>query len=296
VAEPKFTKSDIHLDGVPQTLLMPLLGRAKFSKEAYFPIKDPMAIQLVKALNYNFEELEKRIGYTAISFIVRAHHFDQAIKKYLQAHPNGTIVNLGAGLETAFFRVDNQKLTWIDLDLPEVIHLREKLIPRSNQVHSIAKSILDYSWMEDVKKFGNEFFFFAGGLLFYFNEEEVKALLKEMARRFPKSEFLFDTISSKDLRHGNILLAKSNMADAPLRWPLDDAAGLEQWSSQIKIINQTRYFRGLEIKKALPLFWRVKMFLGDFMSKPHLIHLKFSEGEDQGQSFPSNHLQVEVKV
>lgn len=127
-------KSDVQLTGVPQTLLLPLLSRARFSQESYSPIQDPLAIQLVESINYNFSELEKHLGNSTLFFLARAYHFDQAIKNYLKKNPNGKIVNLGAGLETAFSRVDNQKLTWIDLDLPEVIELRKNLLPESNRV------------------------------------------------------------------------------------------------------------------------------------------------------------------
>lgn len=276
MTENEFKKSDIQLTGVPQTLLMPLLGRAIFSKKPYSPMKDPFAIQLVESLNYDFNVLENKLGNTTLYFMARAYHFDLAIKNYLQKHLNGKIVNLGAGLETAFYRVDNQSMTWIDLDLPEVILLREKLLPQSNRIHSIAKSILDYSWMDDIKKWGNEFFFFAGGLLIYFKEEEVKALLNEMANRFPKSEFFFDTISAKGMYYANKMLAQSNMADALMKWSLDDAALLEHWSSHIKIINQKKYFHDIKFMEGFPLSLRVRMFFYDLMSNPHIIHLKFN--------------------
>lgn len=90
--------------------------------------------------------------------MARAYHFDKAIKEYLSKNPKVIIVNLGAGLKTAFYRVDNGTLKWVDLGLPEVISLREKLLPLTDPNPNIAKSILDYTWMDDIKKLGNEFF------------------------------------------------------------------------------------------------------------------------------------------
>jgi len=118
-------KIKIDLSGVPQTLLLPLLGRAQFSKKSYSPIQDDKAIELVNSLDFDFAKLLKTIGhFTGAWWIARAWHFDQAAKAYLNLYPNATIVNLGAGLDTTFYRIDNKKLTWVDIDLPEVISLR----------------------------------------------------------------------------------------------------------------------------------------------------------------------------
>jgi O-methyltransferase involved in polyketide biosynthesis len=274
--ENKFQKSDIHLEGVPKTLLMPLLGRAKFSKESYSPIRDTLAIQLVESLNYNFDELEKHLSHVTLYFLARAYQFDTAIKDYLIKNPYGKIVNLGAGLETAFFRVDNQKMIWFDLDLPDVILLREKLLPKSDRVYTIAKSLLDYSWIDEIKKHGDEFFFFSGGVLPYFKEEDVKALLIEMGNRLPRSELFFDTISKKGMHYANKMLAQSNMSNASMKWSMDDATLLEGWSSHIKIVDQIRYFQKIKMMKRFPFMQRLTMLFSDLISNPQIIHLKFN--------------------
>jgi O-methyltransferase involved in polyketide biosynthesis len=189
--------------------------------------------------------------------------------------PKGTIVNLGAGLETAFYRVDNQKLTWIDLDLPEVISLRDKLLSNNDRIHQIAKSVLDYSWMDDVKKHSDECFFFAGGLFMYFTEEQIKALLLEMARRFPRSELIFDSISTKGIYYANKMLTQSKMTDALMQWGVDNTNILESWSQQIKIVSQIPYFKGMKTMKGFPFLIRLKMFIYDSMNKSGITHLKF---------------------
>ncbi|EPS50207.1 O-methyltransferase domain-containing protein [Clostridium botulinum A1 str. CFSAN002368] len=85
-------------------------------------------------------------------FVVRAKTFDDAIKNFISKYPNSSIVNLGAGLDTTFFRVDNENLNWYNIDLPDVIELRKKLLPESDREKCIAKSFLDISWFNDIKK------------------------------------------------------------------------------------------------------------------------------------------------
>ncbi|NFR58916.1 class I SAM-dependent methyltransferase [Clostridium botulinum] len=70
----------------------------------------------------------------------------------MSKYPNSAIVNLGAGLDTTFFRVDNGNLNWYNIDLPDVIELRKKLLPESNREKCITKFFLDVSWFNDIKK------------------------------------------------------------------------------------------------------------------------------------------------
>ena len=267
-------KIDINLTGVPQTLLLPLFGRATLSKESYSPLHDAKAVQLVESLNYDFDALAAIAGHISMFWMARAYHFDQAIKNFLQHHPKGVVVSLGAGLETAFHRVDNGQLTWVDLDLPEVIALRQKLLPPSQREHEIAKSVLDFSWMDDVKKLGDEFFFFAGGLFMYFTEEENKRIFTQMAHAFPGSELIFDTISSKGLYHANRML-KQSMRGAVLTWGVDEPDQLATWSPQIKIAAKIPFFSKIKSNYPFPLKQRLKMYLYDWFDKGCVAHLKF---------------------
>ena len=270
-------KINIDLKGVPQTLLLPLLGRALFSKGKNPVIHDERAMLLVKSLDYDFDNLLKRVGGESgtIWWIARAYQFDEAIKKYLKDHPTATIVNLGAGLETVFHRVDNGKLTWIDLDLPEVIQLRGKLLSPIDRVHYIAKSILDYSWMDDIKKFGNELFFVAGGFFMYFTEQQVKSILLEMANRFPNAELVFDSIEKRGLKYANAMLTDVNMNSAVLKWGFDYGIELQQWSLKIKFISQIPYFKNIKMKYDFSFLTRIKMFFYDLSKKGGVIHIKF---------------------
>lgn len=268
-------KINVDLKGVSQTLLLPLLARAKYSQLPYSPIKDERAIKLTQSLNYNFEPIIKELGNIPLWCMARAYHFDEAIKKYLRTHPYATIVNLGAGLETAFYRVDNGMLNWVDVDLPEVIALREKLLPPPTRVRYIAKSILDYSWMDDVKELSTDVFFFAGGFFMYFTPEQVKALFLHMANYFPNSEVIFDNIPIKGINRSNNLLKKIMMKDAVLQWGIENTNTIENWTPKIKIRQSSGYFQSLKTAANLPWYLRLRMYFLDTFHRCGIIHLKF---------------------
>ena len=270
-------KQSIDLQGVSKTLLLPLAARAKYSKKYFSPLHDALAVELVESIDYPFDSLLQGFGDVALILMARAYQFDEAIKKYIQKNPKGTIVNLGAGLDTTFFRVRNPDITWIDLDLPNVIALRNQLLPQSKQVHALAKSVLDYSWMEDLKPFNDSFLFFAGGLVMYFPEQEIKGLFTTMAEQFPGSELVFDTISKRSLYYANKTLKASKMENAVMHWGVDDISVVGEWSSYLQFVDTFALFRGIRMKKGFPCRLRLKMFLYDLGDKSSMAHVRFRD-------------------
>jgi O-methyltransferase involved in polyketide biosynthesis len=269
-------KIDVDLHGVPQTLLIPLFARAKFSQEPNSPLHDQRAIELVNELKYDFNHILKEIPESALFLsMVRAYRCDEAVKEFLKNHPQAVIVNLGAGLETSFYRVDNGQLTWIDLDLPEVIALRRKLLPPPDRVHYIAKSVHDFSWMDDVKQYGNEVFFFAAGFFFYFTEEQVKSIFIHIGDHFPQAELIFDMLSKKGVDSLNIMFKNANDENTLSHWSLDDGKVLETWSPNIKLVSQQSFFKGIKNKSAFPLYMRLRGKIYDLYNLGWYVHLKF---------------------
>ena len=129
-----------------------------------------------------------------ISVCSRMEIFDEVTKKFLEENPDSAIVNLGCGLDTRFARVDNGLVLWYDLDLPEVIEIRKKFFQETERVKFIAKSVLDFSWVDEILK-NKKTLFLAAGLLPYFTEAEVKSIIRTLKNNFPNSELLFEAIS-----------------------------------------------------------------------------------------------------
>ena len=123
-------KVKIKLSGVSQTLLNPLWNRAKISKDYSSLFYDAKAVELIEKIDYDFSTNDKVIpGYLLLLFVARAKQFDDKIRAYIREHPRASVVNIGAGLDTTFYRVDNGTIHWYDLDLPAVIDIRKQLLP-----------------------------------------------------------------------------------------------------------------------------------------------------------------------
>ncbi len=190
----------INLSGISKTLLFPLWGRVRLSKEHNSLINDVKAIEIVEKIDHDFSSYGMFPFESCLPFpfALRAKHFDDKVKQYISKYPHASIVNIGAGLDTTFYRVDNGLIHWYDLDLPNVIELRKLLIPETNRTTCIAKSFLDPSWCADIKRKEEGVFIIIGGVLMYFEELQIKKFLSLLADNLPGAEIVFDVPSKLD--------------------------------------------------------------------------------------------------
>ena len=184
-------KTQIDLSGVPETMLWPLWNRASESQRHERLLADPMAADLVSRIDYDFAG---HFGSPHVFHAIRARVCDDLIGDYLaRTKGNSTVIALGEGLETQLWRVDDNSVNWVSVDLPEAIDTRRRLLPDHPRARLIAASALDADWMQSLPA-STAPFVSAAGLFMYFHEQEVETLLTGLAQRFSGVEVFFDTI------------------------------------------------------------------------------------------------------
>lgn len=181
---------NVELSGVPETMLWTLHDRASEARRPNGILKDPDAVRICDALSI---DLEKRFGPATGMIARRAQIFDAKIRAWMHAHPHGTVVELACGLETQFLRCDNGSVTWLCVDLPESIEVRERFLPPSVRNPSLRISALDNAWMHAVDK-SRPVLISIQGLLMYFSPRDVQRLLVDIATSFPGAELIFDVV------------------------------------------------------------------------------------------------------
>lgn len=179
-----------HLQGVSETLLLALYHRGIESLRRKSIIRDEKALELVASIDYDFS----KFGKAHVGVPIRSKLMDEIVLNFLQRYPDATVVNLGAGLDTQFFRVDNGHAIWYDIDLPDSIQLRRRFFDETDRYHMMACSALDFSWMDKVEQH-SPIMFVAAGLLPYLPPDNVRRLIDVLSTRFPGSEIVFDTVS-----------------------------------------------------------------------------------------------------
>jgi len=249
----------IDLGAVQETLMLPLLARAMECEKENPILYDTYARDIVASIDYDFSKLKALLtdDMHQMSFPIRACNFDNTIKNFLEHNNKSIAVNIGAGLDTTFQRVDNGSVLWINIDLPDVVALRQKLIPDSEREITIARSVFDFTWMDDIaqQQKGRSIMFMAAGVLCYFDPPSVKALFRKLADAYPSAHFVFDSFPWFTTWAWNIgvRIGKAHLS-ALMKWHLKRASRLKKRVDKIKIVEE------------YPMFARVK-FRDDWSKK-----------------------------
>jgi O-methyltransferase involved in polyketide biosynthesis len=271
-------KINLELGVVQETLLLPLLARAEESKWKDSILGDIKAQELISKLDFDYKNVARQIMEPGIlGLAVRGLKMDREIRRFLATHPNAKVLNIGAGLDTAFYRCDNGLVRWYDLDLPDSMSIRKKLLPEANdRVTYLAKSMFDYSWIEDIGDISEGLFIIIPGVLPYFKEALVKSFFINIAPKLPGAHVMFDTTSNLGRLIIGRQIKKAGMTNASLDWGIISPSQMENWSEHIKIVQAEKFFKGIERKKSYSKSTRSIMLWNDLFSTTQLFHIRFA--------------------
>lgn len=167
--------------------------------------------------------------------------------------------------------MDNGLLTWVDLDLPDVIALRRQFIPENERRKFLPASLTEEGWLETIKVNGNVLFL-AAGVFYYFEEAAVSTLFLRLLDKFPNSEILFDVSSPIGVRVANKKVVESSGLDekSHLIWGVNDIRDILDWDSRIQLIKTHFYFKS----KVRGLRNKLMGMLSDYLKIQYMVHLR----------------------
>lgn len=177
------------LTGVSATALYTLRNRAVEAMRPDSPFRDAEAVRLYRRIDYDFG----RFGRPSQAHALRARTYDRALREYLTTHPAATVVALGEGLQTTYWRLGRPAVDWLSVDMATVTDLRRRLLPAEPRITTLAASVLDRTWMDHVDG-ARGVFITAEGLFMYLDRASVMSLVADCARRFPGGRLIFDSI------------------------------------------------------------------------------------------------------
>lgn len=264
------------LDGVSETALLTLNARAQEARRPDPLIVDPMAIELVDSIDYDFA----KFGRPRQDIALRARLFDTQTIAYLAERPAATVVALAEGLQTSFWRLDaaipDAQFRWLTVDLPEVVDIRARLLPPDDRMSACAQSALDYSWMDPVDPAGGVFIT-AEGLLMYLQPEQGMELIAQCAKRFPGGRMIFDLPPawfSRVSRRGMRTSRRYKGPPLPFSLSAAQVADLVNTVPGVRAVRDLRLppGRGRAFNAAVSLIYRRRMFTA---LRPRLTLLEF---------------------
>ncbi|CAN3127059.1 class I SAM-dependent methyltransferase [Mycobacterium sp. smrl_JER01] len=252
------------LAGVSETALLTLNGRAHQARHRDAIIDDPMAIRLVDSIDFDFDKFGRRKGQ---EMALRSLAFDRATMAYLSRHPAATVVALAEGLQTSFWRLEEMltepEFRWLSVDLAPIIEIRERLLPTSPRITSLAQSALDHSWMDAVDT-THGVFITAEGLLMYLQPAEAMDLIAACARRFPGGQMIFDlppVLVKKFAPNGMRASRRYRIPPMPFSLSAAQLAALVHTVPGVTAVHDLPMprGRGFLFERVFPAFWRLKL-------------------------------------
>jgi O-methyltransferase involved in polyketide biosynthesis len=252
--------NSISLPDVAETGLLTFYCHAIESQNPEPILLDKKAVEVSRRLNPILEKSSSKLlrnlangkikNELVVHITLRAKRYDEYVQSFLKENPDGILVNIGCGMDSRFHRVDNGRMTFIDLDLPEMIEFKKKFYEETDRYHFIAASVFDYGWMDQVTRIEKRpVLFMAEGVFMYLDGEKVKDLILKLQSRFPESELVCEVVTEFFTRKPWNRMVVLNMntqlgvgKGAAFTFGIKNSRELETWHSGIEYLDDWSYF------------------------------------------------------
>ncbi len=274
-------KYHIEKNSVQETLVIPLFGRLVCSERFPELFSDPEAKRICDSLDYDFAEKRKKMEsaaglFGALEVAQRQYDLRCEVEAYLKIHPKAAVVNLGCGLDDTFRKCDNGLCRGYNIDFPDVIRVRNDLLPAGERETNLAFDLNDYSWMDQIDGSGGAVFF-AAGVFYYFRTADVKKLFCAMAERFPGGVLAFDSCNERGAKlMRKTWLKEAGITDVSAFFSLEDERELTGWSGGFASVTARSYMRGYrDIYGSVGMFHKLMIRFCDRLVKMKIVKIAF---------------------
>ena len=277
-------KYKIEKNTVQETLIIPLFAR-KVCSELYPNLyRDETAVRLIEKIDYDFSEAEKNSRslmqrFGSLEVAMRQNDLAFEVRDYLRNHPKAAVVNLGCGLDSTGKSCDNGSCKIYNLDYPDVIAVRNELLPAGEREENIPCDLNDTAWFSKIDASGGAIFF-ASGVFYYFLTEQVKALVQSMTNAFPGGVLVFDAANRTAVK----MIAKTWLKSAKIRdvgayFAVSDAQKeLSPWNSRLKVTSRGYMLGYNDLRDpSVSGFFRFLAKVGDGMMKMQIVKIGFGK-------------------
>ena len=275
-------KYKIKKNTVQETLILPLYSR-KLCTELYPNLyRDETAVHLLDLIDYDFSEAEKNSRslmqrFGALEVAMRQSDLAFEVQAYLKKHPSAAVVNLGCGLDNTGRACDNGRCKIYNLDFPDVIALRQQLLPAGEREENIPCDLKDSAWFDRIDASGGAVFF-ASGVFYYFLSEQVKGLVLKMANVFPGGVLVFDAANRTAVKMiAKTWLKSAKIQDVGAYFAVSDASKeIGAWDSRLQVTSRGYMLGYNDLKDpSVSGFFRFLAKVGDNGMKMQIVKIRF---------------------
>ncbi len=276
------TKYKIEKNSVQETLIIPLYAR-KVCSELYPSLyRDETANQLIDKIDYDFSDATKNSHalmqrFGSLEVAMRQNDIAFEIRDYLNSHPKAAVVNLGCGLDATGRACDNSICKIYNLDFPDVIAVRNELLPVGDREKNIPCNINERTWFDEIDA-SDGAIFFASGVFYYFLSEQVRDLVRAMTDVFPGCVLIFDAANRLAVKMiAKTWLKSAKIKDVSAYFAVSDAKReLSLWDSRLHVTSRG-YMMGYNDLKdpSVSSFFRFLAKVGDSLLKMQIVKIGF---------------------
>ena len=234
-------KEKIKLSGVPETMLQTVYARAK-ENNGRGAIHDAKAEELIEKLDYDFSLADKDTAMRS-GVIARTIVLDKLTKSWLASHPGAVVIDIACGLDTRCYRMAGYA-HWYNLDLPETMAVREKLLPESGSISQIAMSAMD-DWGGEIKEQNTPVLIIIEGLTMYLTETDVQQIFTVISNRFSKATVFVETMNPMIVKR---FKEKSiDASNAKFTWGVKNGEALAELLPDFRFVEEHSLCEGMAV-------------------------------------------------
>ncbi len=179
------------LSPIEQTAFLTEYARALDSRWARPILGDTLAHDVVGNIDYDFAGLGVQTSVVCQTAL-RAKMLDDRVRAFVAAHPDAVVVDLGAGLDSGYYRVaPPPSVHWYSVDLPGITALRDQVLPAAPQSHSVPVSLTDERWPDAIPA-DRPTMLVADGLFAFLTEAQIIAIFLTITDHFGAGELAFN--------------------------------------------------------------------------------------------------------
>ena len=265
------------LDGVANTLYVPLYARIYVSKKFPEYFFDKMALKIEEKFTSGISK--GSFEYTNMAYGARYYNMDKMIIKFIEEYKICNIVLLGIGLETAYDRITQKcgpgEVNYYGIDLPEVIEIRKNVFGKRKQEILIAGDMFEMKWKDQIDT-SIPTLLIVSGVFQYFFEDKIIEFIKNLKKEFPYGELIFDTTTKNGLKFTNWFIKKTGNPEALMHFYIEDSVNFSKKTDTI-LVEELIFFKDARelLRKKLSFITKLFMKIADSKRQTLIIHLKW---------------------
>lgn len=230
------------LTPIEQTAFLTEYARALDSRRPRPILGDTLADDVVGKIDYDFAGLGVQTS-VILQTALRAKMLDDRVRRFVAAHPDAVVVDLGAGLDSGVYRVaPPPSVDWYSVDLPGILAVRDEVLPANPQSHSAPVSLTDEHWPDTIPA-DRPTMLIADGLFAFLSESVIAGILRRITEHFGSGEIAFNDYGRIGWfsRAAIRTFPQKMFKDVGSQWGyagFKDAHHPETWSARIALVEE----------------------------------------------------------